>query len=123
MEDLTGITTNSKDYFMKSWAYYQLQTYIVYKAKELGITILWVDPKNTSNTCPTCKVSEPLNRNDKDKTKFRCINLNCKDFDMDRDADIVGAFNITHTLGLDVKSNSKEGRMKKGKEKKFMEQV
>jgi hypothetical protein len=42
---------------------------------------------------------------------------------MDRDADIVGAFNITHTLGLDVKSNSKEGRMKKGKEKKFMEQV
>jgi len=123
MEDLTGITTNSKDYFMKSWAYYQLQTYIVYKAKELGITILWVDPKNTSNTCPTCKVSEPLNRNDKDKTKFRCVNLNCKDFDKDRDADIVGAFNITHTLGLDVKSKSKEGRMKKGKEKKLMEQV
>jgi IS605 OrfB family transposase len=115
MEDLTGITTNTKDYFLKSWAYYQLQTNIEYKAKELGISILWVNPKDTSNTCPTCKDSNPLNRNDKDKTKFRCINLQCDDFDKERDADIVGSYNICYKDGLEVKGKSKKGKMAKSK--------
>jgi putative transposase len=118
MEDLTGITTNSKDYFLKSWAYYQLQTYIEYKAKEEGIDILWVDPKDTSNTCPTCKNSDPLNRNDKDKTKFRCINFECDDFDKVKDADLVGAYNICLKEGQSVKGKSKKGKMEKGKQKK-----
>ena len=115
MEDLTGITTNTKDYFLKSWAYYQLQSNIEYKAKELGISILWVNPKDTSNTCPTCKDSNPLNRNDKDKTKFRCINFQCDDFDKERDADIVGAYNICYKDGLEVKGKSKKGKMLKAK--------
>jgi IS605 OrfB family transposase len=121
MEDLTGITTNSKDYFLKSWAYFQLQTYIEYKSKELGINILWVDPKDTSNTCPTCKVSNPLNRNDKDKTKFRCINFECNDFDKEKDADIVGAYNICYKDGQEVKGKSKKGKLEKGKKKKLQE--
>lgn len=115
MEDLSGITTNTKDYFLKSWAYYQLQTNIEYKAKELGISILWVLPKDTSNTCPTCKDSNPLNRNDKDKTKFRCINFQCDDFDKERDADIVGSYNICYKDGLEVKGKSKKGKMAKSK--------
>jgi IS605 OrfB family transposase len=115
MEDLTGITTNTKDYFLKSWGYYKLQNFIEYKAKELGITILWVNPKDTSNTCPTCKDSNPLNRNDKDKTKFRCINFLCDDFDKERDADIVGAYNICYKEGQEVKSKSKKGKMLKNK--------
>jgi IS605 OrfB family transposase len=119
MEDLTGITTNSKDYFLKSWAYYQLQTDIEYKAKELGITILWVNPKDTSNTCPTCGTSNVLNRNDKDKTKFRCINGDCKDFDKEKDADIVGSYNISHKDGELVKGKSKKGKMEKGKKKQL----
>jgi IS605 OrfB family transposase len=118
MEDLTGITTNTKEYFLKSWAYYQLQTYIEYKAKEVGIQIQWVNPKDTSNTCPTCKDSNPLNRNDKDKTKFRCINSDCKDFDKVKDADIVGAYNICYKEGTEVKGKSKKGIMEKGKKKK-----
>jgi IS605 OrfB family transposase len=115
MEDLTGITTNTKDYFLKSWAYYQLQSYIEYKAKELGISILWVNPKDTSNTCPTCNDSNPLNRNDKDKTKFKCINFHCNDFDKEKDADIVGAYNICYKDGLEVKGRSKKGKMSKSK--------
>ena len=118
MEDLTGITTSTNDYFLKSWAYYQLQTMIEYKAKEVGIRIEWVNPKNTSNTCPTCKTSDPLNRNDKDKTKFTCINNECKDFDKLKDADIVAAHNITYTESSEVKGRSKQGRMEKGKKRK-----
>ncbi len=119
MEDLTGITTNTKDYFLKSWAYYQLQTFIEYKAKEVGIEILWVDPKDTSNTCPTCKVSNPLNRDDKDKTKFACVNFVCEDFSKVKDADIVGSYNICYKDGKKVKEKSKEGKLEKGKTKKL----
>jgi IS605 OrfB family transposase len=118
MEDLTGITTNSKDYFLKSWAYYQLQTDIEYKGKMVGIKILWVNPKDTSITCPTCKNVDKENRNDKDKTKFSCINIECDDYAKQKDADIVGAYNITYVEGSEVKGKSKAGRLLKGKQKK-----
>ena len=119
MEDLTGITTNKNDYFLKSWAYYQLQTDIEYKAKMVGIQILWVNPKNTSITCSTCKNVDKENRNDKDKTKFSCVNIECDDFGKLKDADIVAAYNITYSEGSEIKSNSKKGRLLKGLKKKL----
>jgi hypothetical protein len=118
MEDLTGITKKSKSFFMKSWPYYQLQTFIDYKAKENGIQVLWVDPKNTSNTCPICKNSNTENRNDVDRTKFKCINPECEDWDKEKDADLVAAQNISNTYGSNVKSKSKEGRISNAKNKK-----
>jgi len=118
MEDLTGITKKAKSFFMKSWPYYQLQSYIEYKAKENGIQILWVDPKNTSNTCPTCANSNPDNRNDIDKTKFKCINPECEDWGKEKDADLVAAQNIANTYGSNVKLKSKEGRISNAKNKK-----
>jgi IS605 OrfB family transposase len=118
MEDLTGITTNTKDLFLKSWAYYQLQTDIEYKAKMVGIQILWVNPKDTSITCPTCKNVDKENRKDKDKTKFTCINIECDDYGKLKDADIVGAYNITYAEGNEVKGKSKKGRLLKGLQKK-----
>lgn len=119
MEDLTGITTNKNDYYLKSWAYYQLQTDIEYKAKMVGIQILWVNPKNTSITCPTCKNVDKENRNDKDKTKFSCVNIECDDFGKLKDADIIAAYNITYSEGSEVKGNSKKGRLLKGLKKKL----
>lgn len=118
MEDLTGITNKAKTFFMKSWPYYQLQTFIEYKAKENGIQVLWVDPKNTSNTCPICKNSNTENRNDVDRTKFKCINPECEDWDKEKDADLVAAQNISNTYGSNVKSKSKEGRISNAKNKK-----
>jgi IS605 OrfB family transposase len=118
MEDLTGITTNTNDLFLKSWAYYQLQTDIEYKAKMVGIQILWVNPKDTSITCPTCKNVDKENRKDKDKTKFTCINIECDDYGKLKDADIVGAYNITYAEGNEVKGKSKKGRLLKGLQKK-----
>jgi IS605 OrfB family transposase len=118
MEDLTGITTNTNDLFLKSWAYYQLQTDIEYKAKMVGIKIEWVNPKNTSITCPTCKNIDKENRSDKDKTKFTCVNIECDDYGKLKDADIVGAYNITYTEGNKVKGKSKEGRLLNGLKKK-----
>ena len=118
LEDLTGISMNTNNYFLKSWAYYQLQAYIIYKAKQVGIKILWVDPKNTSITCPTCNIANPINRDKIDKTIFKCQNIECNDFNIKKDCDILAAYNITHKIGYDVKGNSKEGRILKSKEKK-----
>ena len=118
MEDLTGITKNSKSFFMKSWAYDQLQQFIDYKAKSANIDVLWVDPKNTSNTCPTCKNSDPENRDDIDRTKFKCINPECEDFGKEKDADIVASQNITYKEGNVLKQKSKQGRIENSKKKK-----
>ena len=118
MEDLTGITKKAKSFFMKSWSYDQLQTFIDYKAKENGIQVLWVDPKNTSNTCPTCANSNAENRDDVARTKFKCINPECEDWDKEKDADLVAAQNIANTFGELVKGKSKEGRIANAKNKK-----
>jgi IS605 OrfB family transposase len=106
MEDLTGITQDTKNYFLKSWAYYQLQSFLEYKAKSYGIKILWVDPKNTSRTCPVCGNVDKENRH---STVFKCVNESCPDHDVEKDADIVAALNISKSIGSDVKPKSKKG--------------
>lgn len=113
MEDLSGITKDTKNSFLKSWAYYQLQTDIEYKAKVEGITIEWVNPKNTSITCPTCGNVDKENRSSEDVTKFSCVNLDCKDYNKKKDADVVAAQNISKSEGYSVKPKSKQGRMMK----------
>lgn len=113
MEDLSGINKNTNNVFLKSWSYYQLQTDIQYKAKVEGITIEWVQPKNTSITCPTCGNVDKENRSSEDVTKFSCVSLDCKDYNKKKDADVVAAENISKSVGYSVKPKSKEGRMMK----------
>lgn len=115
MEDLTGITQKETDYFLKSWKYYQLQEFIKYKANSVGIQILWVNPFNTSITCPICGVAEKENRSDKDRTIFKCTNEKCKAYNETKDADVVAAENISNTEGNEIKPRSKKGRMTKSK--------
>jgi IS605 OrfB family transposase len=121
MEDLTGITKDTDNQFLKSWAYFQLQTYIKYKAEMAGITIQWVKPKDTSRECPTCHTINEENRSKQDYTKFECVNTACTDYLKTLDADIVAATNIAHKLGLEEKPNSKAGRIKNAKLKKSQE--
>lgn len=121
MEDLTGVTKNKDSYYFRSWAYYQLQTYIEYKAKKVGIKILWVNPKDTSRTCFTCKNVDKENRNDKDKTKFSCVNIECDDFGKLKDADFNAAQNITYSEGFEEKPKSKKGKLKKLEKKSELE--
>jgi IS605 OrfB family transposase len=118
MEDLTGISTEKNDYFLKSWAYYQLQTFIEYKAKQEDIEIQWVNPAYTSQTCSICGHCSPENRSDKDKTIFKCTNPECSDFEKVKDADINAAQNISMVNGTLVKGKSKKGKIEKAKLKK-----
>jgi len=119
MEDLTGITKDTNDYFLKSWAYYQLQEFIEYKAKIAGIKILWVKPYNTSIKCPICGVIDKANRSKVDRTKFSCITMDCRDFGREKDADVVAAQNIAFTEGSILKGNGKEAKILKKKIKEL----
>lgn len=76
LEDLTGIrerTTVKKAQRRThhSWAFYQLRTFIQYKAQLKGVSVLLVDPRNTSRTCFVCGCVDKRNRPSQDK--FLCV--------------------------------------------------
>jgi IS605 OrfB family transposase len=52
-----------------SWAFGQLGEFIEYKARRAGIQVLYVDPRNTSRTCPKCGHVDRANRHG---SQFRC---------------------------------------------------
>jgi len=58
-EDLKGIRKAKKQhrsfkYALHSWSFYQLQQFVEYKAKLLGVPVLYVDPAYTPQDCSRC---------------------------------------------------------------------
>ena len=93
LEDLTGISTRTR--FRKAdrqrfgnWAFFQLDTFIGYKAKLAGIPVVFVDPRNTSRECSTCGHVARSNR--KSQSLFSCRACGSV-----FNADINAAINIT----------------------------
>ena len=76
LEDLEGIRKSQKRFRkpqrakMSGWSFFQLRTFIEYKAKRAGIRIEPVDPKYTSQTCAECGHCEKGNRHT--QASFRC---------------------------------------------------
>ena len=68
MEKLSGIA--SDDSFLKTWSYYDLQTKIEYKAKDVGIDVKYIEPRYTSQRCNRCGVIDKASRMTQDK--FKC---------------------------------------------------
>jgi putative transposase len=87
LEDLGKISKKgkAKRYVQKSqWSFYQLETFIKYKASLLGIPIFFVNPAYTSQVCSRCgSTNKPNGKN------YRC---SCSHFDH-RDSN--AAFNIS----------------------------
>ena len=94
LEDLTGIRgatekVRRKDrYVQVSWAYYDLETKLTYKAERKGQKVIKVDAHYTSQMCPKCGHTHKLNRDHKNHC-FCCRNCGYKSND-----DRIGAMNI-----------------------------
>lgn len=55
---------------LNSWAYYQLEQFLTYKAEEKQIKIVKVDPSYTSQKCSKCGHTKKKNRNG---SNFKCL--------------------------------------------------
>jgi IS605 OrfB family transposase len=78
VEDLTAIRdrtrhTASRDQrrLLGGWGFHQLRTFLQDKAEAAGITVYAVDPRHTSQTCPSCGLIDRKNR--PHQATFRCI--------------------------------------------------
>jgi putative transposase len=54
-----------------SWSFFQLRTFLGYKAALAGVAVSFVDPRNTSRTCPRCGHVDKANRPSRDH--FQCV--------------------------------------------------
>lgn len=77
LEELTGIRQRASGlnremrWLLGNWAFADLAAKIHYKAAEVGIPVVFVDPRNTSRTCSRCGHCEKANRTN--QSRFHCL--------------------------------------------------
>jgi IS605 OrfB family transposase len=72
---------------LHSWSFFQLRSFIEYKAQRAGIAVVAVDPRNTSRLCPACGHIDKANR--RTQAAFLCTSCGHA-----AHADYVAAINI-----------------------------
>lgn len=99
LEDLSGIRSATekvrrKDrYVSVSWSFYDLEQKLKYKAALNESSVINVDPRYTSQTCPVCGHTEKTNRNK--KMHVFC----CKSCGYTSNDDRIGAMNL-YRMGI-----------------------
>ena len=100
LEDLTGIRSAAEKIKLKnryvsvSWAFYDLEQKLIYKAIQHHDKVIKVNPAYTSQCCPMCGHTEKANRSKKIHL-FCCKNCGYKSND-----DRIGAMNL-YRMGID----------------------
>jgi IS605 OrfB family transposase len=92
LSELTHIRTRmkarrSQRATLHSWAFAQLRSFIAYKAQLRGVPVHFVEPRNTSRTCPKCGHCAKENR--KTQASFVCTSCGFAG-----PADVIAAGNI-----------------------------
>ena len=98
LEELKNIrkrTTVRKNrrYRHNSWSFYQLRTFIEYKALESGVPVIGVNPMNTSRECPVCHAIDKRNR--PERSSFKCVSCG-----LEGEADFVASLNIRNRAAV-----------------------
>lgn len=76
IEELSGIRDRvsagrKRRAILHSWSFFQLRSFLDYKARLSGVPLVAVDPRNTSRECSTCGHTTKKNR--KTQAKFVCV--------------------------------------------------
>lgn len=104
LEDLKGIRDKRKgkklNTWLSQWSYYQLETLLSYKAEALGKTVVFIDPRYTSQLCNACGLIEKSNRK---KNKYVC-----KYCGVVEHADVNAALNIRDLYYLSLIQQSEQ---------------
>ncbi|MDX3658443.1 transposase [Streptomyces sp. ID05-26A] len=92
LEDLQGIRDRVRlrryqRAALSSWPFHQLEQHIAYKARRVGVPVLFVDARYTSQMCPRCKHTACSNRPARDF-------FSCRWCGLAGPADVVAAVNI-----------------------------
>lgn len=100
IEELGGIrdrvtVRKSQRATLSSWSFFQLRSFIEYKAKRAGVKVVAVDPRNTSRTCPCCGHVDKANRKTQDK--FLCVDCGFSGL-----ADYIAAVNIRSRANVNL---------------------
>ncbi len=105
LEDLSGVRSATekvrrKDrYVCVSWSFYDLEQKLKYKAALNESSVISVDPRYTSQTCPVCGHTEKANRNKRLHIfKCKCCGYTSND-------DRIGAMNL-YRMGINYLVNS-----------------
>ena len=94
VEDLTAIRDRTRNVsrdqrrLLGGWGFFQLRSFVEHKAEAAGVTVYAVDPRHTSQTCPSCGLIDRKNR--KTQATFSCIGCGFAGL-----ADHVAALNIS----------------------------
>jgi len=93
LEDLKGIRERDNGFsremrwLLGQWSFDQLARFVRYKAEAAGVSVVFVDPRNTSRTCSGCGHCDKANR--KSQSRFHCHQCG-----LDLNADLNAALNI-----------------------------
>lgn len=77
LETLTGIRERGSAFSREmkwqlgNWSFFQLASFVVYKAKRAGVPVVFVDPRDTSRTCSVCGHCEKAHR--RSQSRFFCL--------------------------------------------------
>lgn len=98
IEDLTGLRARTERIASKArhmhnlWPYHLFRAFLTYKAQRRGITVVAVDPRNTSKTCSRCGHCSKGNRR-------RQAQFQCEACGYSINADLNASFNIALRAG------------------------
>ena len=77
---------------LSNWAFFDLRAKIEYKAKQVGLPVVHVDPRNTSRTCHECGCIDKTNR--RSQSSFKCVTCG-------------HVANADHNAALNIRSRAK----------------
>ncbi|MDO4993992.1 MAG: transposase, partial [Bacteroidales bacterium] len=102
LEDLSGFgkdddgnADEKKEFVLRNWSYYELQSMIAYKAAKYGIKVEKIRPAYTSQTCSCCG-----QRGFRQGVTFICENPECKQCGEKIHADYNAAKNIANSQDI-----------------------